>query len=191
MTPVNLFWLVAGLFHTYQKVLLLPIASNTSVQLLHYRKNESRRLDTWRYSACTINLPIHLNCPHYWTRGGAAGWGNALWPWGRFSLLTRNEYQGGKGGRCVGLISSSLCALCLEILGASTYWNPPNCSGRWTTGDKHQLYRANWRSFIVSRTNSSLPSVVGYYTPKRMMVSFCQWQPKAFRWYNSRSVMLI
>jgi len=78
MTTVNLFWLLAGLFHTNQWVLQLPIASNTCVQLLQCRKNESPRLNTWRYFACTINKPNHLNCPHYCTRGGAVVWGNAL-----------------------------------------------------------------------------------------------------------------
>jgi hypothetical protein len=43
-TPVNLLWLLAGLFHTYQSVLLLPIASNTCVQLLQCKKIESPRV---------------------------------------------------------------------------------------------------------------------------------------------------
>jgi hypothetical protein len=43
--------------------------------------------------------------------------------------LNRNEYQGclvgGKGGMCVGLTTlPPSCADCLEILGATTSWNP-------------------------------------------------------------------
>ena len=34
----------------------------------------------------------------------------------------------GKGGRCVGLTTSFLCADCLKILGASTSWSPEGLS---------------------------------------------------------------
>jgi len=49
------------------------------------------------------------------------------------SVCNRNEHQGyllgggegGKGGRCIGLTTSPpSCANCLEMLGASTSWNP-------------------------------------------------------------------
>jgi hypothetical protein len=54
----------------------------------------------------------------------------ALWPWGRLSL---KEYQGyllgGEGGRCVLLTTlPSPCAICLEILGASTSYSPQGLS---------------------------------------------------------------
>jgi hypothetical protein len=40
-----------------------------------------------------------------------------------------NEYQGGKGGQCVGLTTlPPSCADCIEILGASTYWSPKGLS---------------------------------------------------------------
>jgi hypothetical protein len=52
----------------------------------------------------------------------------AIWPYVQLSL-NRNGYHGyfieGKGSQCVGLTNlSPSCADCLEILGASTSWNP-------------------------------------------------------------------
>jgi hypothetical protein len=57
----------------------------------------------------------------------------ALWPWGRFSLLTemntRDVSWEGKGGRCVGLTTlPPSCADCLQILGAWTSWRPKSPS---------------------------------------------------------------
>jgi hypothetical protein len=58
--------------------------------------------------------------------------GRAMTP-GVDSVCNRNEYQedllGGKDGRCVGLTTlPPSCANFLEILGASTSWNPSDLS---------------------------------------------------------------
>jgi hypothetical protein len=45
--------------------------------------------------------------------------------WGR----TLRRFPGGKDGRCVGLTTlPPSCVDCLEILGASTFWNPKGLS---------------------------------------------------------------
>jgi len=48
-----------------------------------------------------------------------------LWPWGSSQPLNRNEYQGFKGGWCIGLTTlPPSFADCLEILRSSTPWKP-------------------------------------------------------------------
>jgi hypothetical protein len=63
MTTVQVFWLLAGLFHTSHGVLLLPIASNTSVQLFQCRKNKSPRLHPWQHFGCIIKLLNNFKSP--------------------------------------------------------------------------------------------------------------------------------
>jgi hypothetical protein len=55
-----------------------------------------------------------------------------LWPWGRLSHWQKwvpEILPGGKDGRCVWLTTlPPSCADCLEILGATTSWNPKGLS---------------------------------------------------------------
>jgi hypothetical protein len=57
-------------------------------------------------------------------------------------MRTRNiSWEGGKGSRCVGLTTLPLsCSDCVEILGASTSWNPKGLSGEYLSG----VYSGVW-----------------------------------------------
>jgi hypothetical protein len=81
----------------------------------------------------------------------------ALWLWGRLSA-NRNEYQeyflGVKGSRCVGLTTlPPSCADCLEILGASTSWNPQGLS--WPVMGLLYLY--------IGTAVAGVPVAIQYY----------------------------
>ena len=69
-----------------------------------------------------------------------AGRSRVRFPIGSFEISTRDIiWEGGKGGRCVGLTLSNSCADCLEIWGALTSWNCQDLS-RPVQGSLYLMY---------------------------------------------------
>jgi hypothetical protein len=96
---------------------------NVSLTFVLFSKTRGRRWRGWLRN-CATSRKVAGSI----TDGviGVFHWRN---PSGRDSSSNRNEYQeyllGRKGGRCVVLTTlPPSCADCLEILGASTSWNP-------------------------------------------------------------------